>query len=275
MSNIDDLLRLGTDILSKAAVDNSEYDARILLEAVLKVDRSYIIINKDQEVNKAVEAAYMTFIKERASRYPLQYILGYVEFYGYNFLVKEGVLIPRQDTEIIVEEVIAHTNTEDRVLDMCTGSGCIGITIAKETGVKVDLVDISDAAIEVATDNNKALAANCHIIKSDLFDDINGIYDIIVSNPPYIRSEVIPTLMEEVKDYEPILALDGYEDGLYFYRRIIEESTMHLTADGYIFFEIGCDQGEEVKDILKNAEYIDITVVKDLAGLDRLIYAHR
>ena len=275
MSNIDSLLKLGADILSKAEVDNSEYDARILLEDVLKVDRSYIILNKDKEVDKATEDIYKAFIEKRANRYPLQYILGYVEFYGYNFLVKEGVLIPRQDTEIIVEEVINHTNAEGKVLDMCTGSGCIGITIAKETGTKVDLVDISDVAIKVATDNNKALDAKCQIIKSNLFDNVRDVYDIIVSNPPYIRSEVIPTLMEEVKDYEPILALDGYEDGLYFYRRIIEESTMHLTAGGYIFFEIGYDQGEDVKNMLKNAGYIDITVVKDLAGLDRLIYAHR
>ena len=192
---------------------------------------------------------------------------------GLDFKVTENTLIPRGDTENIVEEVIATIENSgyNTVLDMCTGTGAIAISVAHYTKAKVTASDISKKALEVARENAQNLNADVNFIESDLFENINEKFDVIVSNPPYIESEVIPTLMEQVKDYEPMLALDGGKDGLDFYRNIINQAKNYINPNGCIVFEIGYNQGGQVKSLLENAGFVNINVKQDLAGLDRLV----
>jgi release factor glutamine methyltransferase len=190
---------------------------------------------------------------------------------GLNFKVSNEVLIPRQDTEILVQEVLKASNGKT-VLDMCTGSGCIIISLDKLGNIKSGTgVDISVSALKIANENNTRLEANVQFMQSNLFEQVQGKYDIIVSNPPYIPTSDIETLMEEVKDHEPSIALDGKEDGLYFYRRILSEVADYINPGGFIFFEIGCDQGVAVSLLLKEKGFRDIRIIKDLAGLDRVV----
>ena len=199
---------------------------------------------------------------------------------GYEFLVNDQVLVPRQDTENLVEEAYRHIkeklkkepNKKVQVLDVCTGSGCILLSLMKLCGqIEGNGVDISEGALEVARQNGERLKADAVFRKSDLFENVEGAYDIIVSNPPYIRTDVIETLSEEVRLHEPYQALDGKADGLYFYRRIITEARSYLKPGGHIFFEIGYDQGEAVKNLLLEDGYTDVEVHQDLAGLDRVV----
>ncbi len=286
MSTIREVLNVGIDKLNTANIDNPRYDGRILLEYVLKCDRNYILIYGDNHVDSEDVETYLELINRRCTHFPLQYILGYQEFMGYEYKVNSNVLIPRQDTEILVEEVLKYVKTDNSILDMCCGSGCIGISIYKYfkdfmcthngelSNIQVDLADISLGAISVATENSNNLQANVDIIESDIYSNITQKYNIIISNPPYIRSDVIPTLMEEVKEYEPMMALDGMEDGLYFYRKIIGGARRYLYEQGYVFLEIGCDQATYIREIFVDNQFKDITVIKDLAGLDRVVYAH-
>ena len=222
----------------------------------------------------------------RSQRIPLQQITGHQEFMGLDFLVNEHVLCPRQDTEVLVETVLKalpeinvirrDEDAELQILDLCAGSGCIGISLERLAPVPINVLaaDISDEAIAVAKANAQGLGCECyHIIKSDLFEQITGTFDVIVSNPPYIPSADIETLEDEVRLHEPRLALDGDEDGLAFYRRISEAAPEHLKAGGRIYYEIGYDQGEAVSQILAENGFTDIRVIKDLAGLDRVVAA--
>ena len=200
--------------------------------------------------------------------------------------MNEHVLIPRQETEILVEEVMRHLHDGMRILDMCTGSGCILISLIhysnRCSGVGVDL---SEAALEVAWDNAKRLlrtrgekseavteTGTVTFKKGNLFEDVEGKFEIIVSNPPYIESEVIGTLMPEVRLHEPVMALDGGEDGLDFYRQIVRDGREHLSGGGMLFFEIGHNQGEAVKTLLEQNGFIGVEIVQDYAGLDRVVY---
>ena len=186
--------------------------------------------------------------------------------------MNEHVLIPRFDTEILVEEVMKELHDGFSILDMCTGSGCILLSLLKYSNNCSGVgVDISENALAVAKENQKRLGLDASFVQSDLFEQITGKYDIIVSNPPYIRSDVIPTLMEEVRLHEPVLALDGTEDGLFFYRKIVKESTDYLNGGGWLFFEIGYDQGEAVKKLMEENGFKNVKVVKDYAGLDRVV----
>lgn len=280
MSTIRDLLKSGIGTLKNAHVDNSEYDARALMEYALNCDRNYILLHMNDTVEDEKKVLYGTYIDKRSTHYPLQYIIGSSWFMNYEFMVNESVLIPRQDTEILVEEVIKYIKPDYNILDMCTGSGCIGISIYKEAcercinNVKVTLADISCQAINVAQKNASKLEADVDIIETDIYSNIEAKYNVIVSNPPYIKSQVIPTLMEEVKNYEPMMALDGLEDGLHFYRIIINNARRYLYEQGYVFLEIGCDQAADIREIFVDNQFEDIKVIKDLAGLDRVVYAH-
>ena len=214
-------------------------------------------------------------MKLRASHVPLQHITGVQEFMGLGFCVNEHVLVPRQDTEVLVESVLEVLKPGMEVLDMCTGSGCILISLLKLCGladVKGVGVDISEEALKVAIRNAEKLGIDAMFLHSDLFKKVDGVYDIIVSNPPYIRTTVIEELKEEVKFHDPFIALDGKEDGLYFYRRIVEESPKFLKKCGKLYFEIGHDQGEAVSKVMRDAGFTDVTVKKDLAGLDRVVF---
>ena len=217
----------------------------------------------------------MEAVNKRIDHIPVQHITGRQEFMGLEFAVNEYVLIPRFDTEVLVEEAMRIELSHLRILDMCTGSGCILLSLLHYShdceGVGVD---ISPEALEVARMNADRLGIDAEFVLSDLFDGLKNnklTYDLIISNPPYIPTDVIPTLMEEVKEHEPILALDGSADGLNYYRRIISESPAFITKGGNLMFEIGYDQGEAVSGLMRDAGYSDVEVVKDLSGLDRVV----
>ena len=216
--------------------------------------------------------SYREVILRRAGHIPLQHITGEQEFMGYSFLVNPDVLIPRQDTETLTEEALKFTEPGMKVLDMCTGSGCILISLMKKcNGLTGTGCDISEKALKTARENGRRLQVEASWIQSDLFEQISERFDLIVSNPPYIRTGVIEELQEEVRLHDPWIALDGKKDGLYFYRRIIAESTGYIRDNGALMFEIGHDQAEDVVRLMEEAGYTQIRVKKDLAGLDRVV----
>ncbi|MFI3238676.1 MAG: peptide chain release factor N(5)-glutamine methyltransferase [Lachnospiraceae bacterium] len=273
------LYELGKSRLCEASISEYELDARLLLEFYCHTKRHDLIINPDLLVTKEQESAYLKAIEQRALRIPLQYITGQQDFMGLTFVVNEHVLIPRQDTEVLVETVLSYTREGMQILDMCTGSGCILLSLLQYTKACEGLgVDISSKALEVAKINHEKLIAftgkdlKVTFMQSDLFQEITGSFDIIVSNPPYIRSEVIETLEPEVKLHEPVGALDGFLDGLYFYREIIKKSIAFLKPESMLFFEIGHDQGDEVRALMRESGFLEVVVKKDLAGLDRVVF---
>ena len=265
----------GQGQLKSVGIDDAELDACYLLEHVTGVTRAAYFMDMHRALSDKEETAYREFVAIRAKHVPLQHITGVQEFMGLEFGVNEHVLIPRQDTEVLVESVLEVLQPQTRVLDMCTGSGCILISLLKlcgHTDVSGVGADISEDALQVACKNAEQLGVDATWIHSDLFSDVEGQYDLIVSNPPYIRTSVIEGLNEEVKFHDPFIALDGREDGLYFYRRIVEESSQYLKKGGKLYFEIGYDQGEDVSGLMKDAGFSNVTVKKDLAGLDRVVF---
>ena len=268
-----ELYRMGKDRLTEAKIPEAELDARLLLEEVCGTDRNDLLVHGDKEIPPEQCDRYVEYIQRRQKREPLQQITGYQEFMGLRFKVTPDVLIPRQDTEILVEEVMRYVHDGMHILDMCTGSGCILLSLLKYSNdCEGTGCDISEPALKVAEENAKELSLNASFVQSNLFENISGKYEFIVSNPPYIPTGVIPTLMEEVRDHEPVSALDGREDGLYFYREIVEKAGEYLYPGGMLFFEIGYDQAEKVSSLMREAGYQEVTVCKDLAGLDRVVY---
>lgn len=277
--NLREARRLGEERLQKAGIADAPTDARLLQEWVTGISMTEYALNPFQPMTENWEAAYVELIEKRCRRIPLQHLTGEQEFMGLSFRVNPDVLIPRQDTELLAEEALKHLQPGMRVLDLCTGSGCIIISlerVGKEQG-KADQTnvfigsDISPDALRVAEENARCHMAQVSFAESDLFDKLEGTYGMIVSNPPYIRTAEIEKLEEEVRCHDPLLALDGKEDGLYFYRRIIREAEKHLSRGGYLLLEIGYDQGEEVAGLMERAGYGRIRILKDLAGLDRTV----
>ena len=268
----------GKGALADAGIEEAALDARLLLEHICGTDRNTLLVHGDRTVSPEEEKQYLDAVERRSRRIPLQQITGQQEFMGLPFWVNSNVLIPRQDTEVLVEEVLKHTHDGMRILDMCTGSGCILISILHYSNDCEGLgVDISSLALEVAEENAERLLSgrigvSARFLQSDLFEAVDGKYDILVSNPPYIRSAVVDTLMPEVKDYEPRIALDGEEDGLVFYRRILSDCKKNLKKGGMLFFEIGYDQAEAVKSMMEQAGFLEVTVKKDFGGLDRVVF---
>lgn len=265
----------GQEQLKNAQIDDSDLDAWYLLEHVTGITRAMYFLDMNKMLSTEEERQYCEYVATRAKHVPLQHITGVQEFMGLEFCVNEHVLVPRQDTEVLVESVLEVLKPGMRVLDMCTGSGCILISLLKLCGfddVSGVGADVSEGALKVARDNAEKLGVDATLVHSDLFSNVTQQYDLIVSNPPYIRTAVIEELKDEVKFHDPLLALDGKEDGLYFYRRIVEESTQYLNIGGRLYFEIGHDQGEEVSSLMKEAGFSDVTVKKDLAGLDRVVF---
>lgn len=274
-----DVYEAGREKLEKAAVDEAALDARLLLEFVCGTDRNTLLAHGDREVSEKEYERYSDLIGRRASRVPLQHLTGRQEFMGLPFSVNEDVLVPRQDTEVLVEEVMKNLHDGMRILDMCTGSGCILLSLLRYsndcTGVGVDL---SEKALAVAEENYERLRGErpemeACFLAGDLFEPLEeGKFDIIVSNPPYIETDEILNLMPEVREHEPVMALDGGKDGLVFYRRIARDAAAYLNGGGMLFFEIGCEQADSVREIMERAGFREVQVVKDFAGLDRVIY---
>ena len=267
----------GIERLKEAGIEEAGLDAWYLLEYVTGINRATYFADSNQEMKDSHRSTYQTLISERETRIPLQHLTGVQEFMGLEFRVNEHVLIPRQDTEILVETALEKINTKKplRVLDMCTGSGCILLSVLSYGRKKCEItgvgVDVSDKALQVAKENARILQVDAEWIESDLFSGVSEKFDMILSNPPYIPSAVIKTLQPEVREHDPLLALDGKEDGLYFYRKIIEESRNYLQPGGWLIFEIGAEQGEAVSSYLKQNGFVQVAVKKDLTGLDRVV----
>ena len=282
---LDEAYRKGRAILEENGISDAANDAGLLLFDVCGIDKGYLLAHGNEEVNITCEDGrenrYFAMVSRRASHIPLQHILGYTCFMGLTFKVDNRVLVPRQDTEILVEEVLGHVHDGMRILDLCTGSGCILISLLNYSNDCFGIgTDISEDALFVAKENAKEILSGkegtgYEFIKSDIFENVEGRFDIIVSNPPYIKSDVIPTLDIEVKDHDPYIALDGGKDGLIFYKRIIDEANEHLNIGGALFFEIGYDEAEPVSQMLKDKGFTEVKIIKDYAGLDRVVMGVR
>lgn len=265
------LLLDAAERLKAAEIADADIDAWYLLEFVTGMNRALYFLEKynrpsDEEIRKFEE-----LLEKRISHIPLQHITGRQEFMGLDFIVSEDVLCPRQDTETLVESVLEYTSGR-KVLDVCTGSGCIAVALMKlGNAACCDAVDLSEAALDIAKQNAELNDVSINFIKSDMFEKIDGKYDIIVSNPPYIRPDVIETLMPEVREHEPLMALDGGSDGLGFYRIIAAQSKEHLEENGILAVEIGYDQWEDVSELFRQNGFRDIVRIKDLSQNDRVV----
>lgn len=278
-----ELYEYGVEELRQADIAEAKLDARLLLEYICHTDRNTLLVHGDSVRSPIEEEFYKITIEKRKQHIPLQHITGEQEFMGLVFRVNEHTLIPRQDTEILVEEAMRYLGDGMRILDVCTGSGCILLSLLKYSNECEGIgIDISENALLVAKDNAKRLCLEATFLCGDLFDPLEGfvsdktrdrLFDIIISNPPYIPSGVIQGLMPEVRDHEPLLALDGMEDGLYFYRKIIEKAPVYMRNGGLLFFEIGWDQANAVSSVLREKGFGKIEVIKDYAGFDRVIKA--
>ena len=270
------------ELLKQNKIEDSTLKARLLLAFVLNESKEYLIINSGKEVEPKFEEKYNMLLKELANNLPLQYITNSKEFMGLNFYVDENVLIPRQDTENLIEETLKTVGSncvrmqKERhytILDMCTGSGAIAVSLAKNIfNVKVTAVDISVEALKIAEKNAKinGVKDKIEFIESNMFSKVKGKFDILVSNPPYVDEEHMKSLSEEVKK-EPIIALAGGKEGMDFYKVISMEGKKYLNDDGWILLEIGYNQKEKVCEILRGQGYKNIVCVKDLAGNDRVV----
>lgn len=275
------LLKEGQEILEAAGIEEAGLDAWLLLEYESGKNRAYYFAHSKEEAEEGIKAPYMEKIRKRAQHIPLQHLTHQGYFMGYEFYVDENVLVPRQDTEILVEEslFLIKDKQEPQILDMCTGSGCILLSLLLERGdAEGTGADLSEKALSVAEKNRGTyhLETRAELIKSDLFQSVyfeekKESFDMIVSNPPYIPTEEIKKLQEEVRFHDPFMALDGKEDGLYFYRKIAENAGKYLKQGGFLACEIGCSQGEEVKEMFESCGFSEVKVIKDLAGLDRVV----
>lgn len=271
-------VRCAAQYLAAHQIEDADNDAWLLFSYVTHITRAMFLAERRARMDQEALERYEALLVRRAAHIPLQHLTGEQEFMGFPFQVNEHVLVPRQDTEILVEEALKVLAPGDHVLDLCTGSGCIAISLWKLcTGLTVDAADLSAEALAVAKENAKALEAGVAFFRGDLFEAVTDrqMYDCIVSNPPYIRTEVIETLSEEVRAHEPYQALDGKEDGLYFYREIVRKSGSYLKPGGHLLFEIGYDQAEAVSMLMQTQGYEEIEVIRDLAGLDRVVKGKR
>ena len=276
---IKDIINYGVAMIKNT--ESPSLETQMMIAKVIEKDRLYIMLNLEEDIDESKVEIIKTMIDKRKSSYPLQYILGEREFWGMDFKVSEGVLIPRQDTEILIEETLKKLKDNKhksnlKGFEIGVGSGIISITLLKEIETLTMIgVDINDKAIELTKANalKHEVSDRLCILNSNLFEKINkeNQFDFIISNPPYIETKVIDSLKEDIKKHEPKLALDGGEDGLDFYRAIIEQSKSYISPEGFIAFEIGYNQGEAVKKIFVENGYPNVTIAKDLAGFDRVV----
>ncbi len=267
--------------LKESGAGEYKLDAELFIMKAANMTKTSVLINGDKELTESEEKLFNSMVQKRKKGIPTQYILGKCEFMGYEFFVDENVLIPRPDTEVLVETVLKTAQKENfqNVIDMCTGSGCIAVSLALNGIKSVTACDISFGALSTAKKNAEYNNASDKIqfIQGNLFENVDKSqkYNAIVSNPPYIPTEDISNLMREVRDNEPLTALDGGKDGLDFYRRITNDSLEYLADGGYLFFEIGYNQGEDLKKIMTDLGFDGIKIVKDYAGLDRVVFGYK
>ena len=285
MQTFHELLTQGIQLLMNAGIEEARLDAWLLLEYTADISRAWYYAHPESEVNEEIVSEYLSLCQKRAEHIPLQHLTHQACFMGYDFYVDERVLVPRQDTEVLAEEALHQLRNirNPRILDMCTGSGCLLLSLLMELPDAIGTgVDISEAALAVAERNRKnlelekrAVLVQSDTFSGDYFQKNSGNdhmeYDMLISNPPYIPTEDIGKLMEEVRFHDPVLALDGREDGLYFYRRITEQAGKYLKPGGWLMYEIGCEQGTDVSAIMQGEGFTEVTVKKDLAGLDRVV----
>ena len=280
ISTLQMIYREGKEQLEAAGVPDADLDAWYLLEFVTGISKARYYGNPEAGIDEREALKYRDVIRQRAERIPLQHITGEQEFMGFSFQVDEHVLIPRQDTETLVEEALEVLKPKMKILDLCTGSGCILLSLLKLgekrgiAGLKGTGADISREALKVAEENGRRLEIpedRVAWVRGDLFENLEGPFDLLVSNPPYIPSGELSGLQEEVRLHDPALALDGHEDGLHFYRRIAAEAGKYLRDGAYLMLEIGWDQGEAVSTLLEAAGYREVEVKKDLSGNDRVV----
>lgn len=265
-------VEFGTKCLTDAGVPDAALDAWYLLQMVCKIERSYYYVHGEEDIAQDAQKEYEIAVQKRAEHIPLQYIIGEQEFMGLRFKVNSNVLIPRQDTETLVEQVLKIVKPGMKVLDLCTGSGCVLISVLKNAPELTGMgSDISKTALLVAKENAKLHEVDAEWVRSDLFDNITETFDVIMANPPYIPTGEILSLMPEVRDFEPENALDGGADGLDFYRKIAGQVKDYLNPGGYVYMEIGYDQGEAVSELMRNAGFTEVEVIKDLARNDRVV----
>lgn len=280
ISTLQTIYREGKEQLELSGVPDADLDAWYLLEFVTGISKARYYGNPEAGMEEEEVLQYRDVIRQRAERIPLQHITGEQEFMGFSFQVNEHVLIPRQDTETLVEEALGVLKPKMEILDLCTGSGCILLSLLKLgekqgiAGLKGTGADISREALKVAEENGRRLEIpgdQLAWVRGDLFEKLEGPFDLLVSNPPYILSGELSGLQEEVRLHDPALALDGHEDGLYFYRRIAAEAGKYLRDGAFLMLEIGWDQGEAVRGLLEAAGYQEVEVKKDLSGNDRVV----
>ncbi len=274
---IKDLIHLGRENLKDIEYGDPNYEVSEIIYKLTENDLTYIHTHLNESVGEGTVLKFKEILDRRKKGEPLQYILNSAYFYGREYFVDRGVLIPRKDSEIPCEKIInlIKQNELKDFLEIGVGSGCFSIIVNLETGINVKGVDISDDALKVAEINNERLKGNCKFFKSDLFSNVDEKFDIIYSNPPYIKSDVIDTLQREVRDFEPRLALDGGEDGLKFYRDITKAALLYLKEGGYLAFEIGYDQRADIENILRENNFINIESFKDYGGKDRVVIGVR
>lgn len=276
-----DVYKEGKGLLSD--LQDAALDARLLLEAACGTDTTALLAHPDREVSEEEYAVYRTYIERRQRREPTAYILGEQEFMGLTFSVSDKVLIPEQDTEILVEEAMILLDDRSRILDLCTGSGCILLSLLHYSNDCIGVgTDISRDALAIAQKNADDLGlSGCSVfLEGDLYGALEkeGLpvpprYDLIVSNPPYIRSDVIDTLQPEVGEHEPRIALDGGEDGLLFYRRIISGAPQRMVIGGTLMLEVGYDESDSVAAMLRDKGFIDVHTARDYGGNTRVVSA--
>ncbi|MEG0919283.1 MAG: peptide chain release factor N(5)-glutamine methyltransferase [Anaerovoracaceae bacterium] len=268
-----DLVKMGEIQLNKVGIESAKYEAEYIYCHMKNYSRSKFLLMWAKAVDELVVEKYLGLIEKRTTRVPLQHITGETEFMDGIFTVRPNVLIPRFETESVCLEGEKLLKPKSTVLDLCCGSGVIGISLAMRNNIKLTLSDYSNDAVELTKENLERNGVKGEVVKGDLFGGVsNKKFNMIISNPPYIRTDIIPTLQVEVREYDPISALDGGEDGLDFYRRIIDEAPEYLKKEGVLVLEIGHDQGEDVSAIMiNNGSYENIRVTKDLAGLDRVV----
>lgn len=266
----------GIQILESENILDAKLDAWYLLSFVSGLTKAKYFLAQNDEIDELILYKYKDALLKRAQHIPLQHITGEQDFMGITFWVNEHVLIPRQDTETLVEETLKIVPAGSHILDLCTGSGCVILSlVALGQGLSGVGVDVSEEALAVARENGVRLVGRkVDFIKGDLWQPVRGKFNVIVSNPPYIPTKDIEELTPEVKDHEPRLALDGTEDGLFFYREITTHASKYLNDGGWLLVEIGYDQGPDVAQLFKEAGFKDVEVVKDLPGNDRVVKGH-